>query len=305
MNKTIMKGLFLFLVLLALAVAPLHAQQWCPPGATWHFGFNYAGSNGYHKYTHEGDTIIGGITEQIIGNEGHYYMQNPPGYHVIEEADIRTRMADGVLYAFHNPPGGQSGAGWDTLIWYSAVPGDHWQVLQPDDFQCDIRFLVTDTGHTELGGMNLRYVQTTVMEGTSELGTRRFLERIGSLHGTFRGECIDINTDTTLRCYQDMEMNYSPPNAPACDFISAIGEGGTPSIAVAAFPNPGTGVLHLETSGDMLQKVLLRDALGRVCLRAHPNAYRTELDVCWLSPGLYTVQIYTPKGIRTLHWVKQ
>lgn len=300
-----MKKCMLLWAVLPWLCPTLQGQVWCPPGATWHYGFNYPQYNGYYKYTYLGDTVIGGITETVIGKVGHFYMQDPPGYHVVPEADVRTRMENGVLYIFHDPPGSQSGAAWDTLIWYSAVPGDHWQVLPPDDFECDIRFLVTDTGHAVLAGIGLRYVQTTVMEGGTALGTRRFLERIGSMLGTFRGECLEIYADTTLRCYQDIGMNYAPPNAPACDFISAIEEASVQAALVFLFPNPGTDVLFIETTAGLLDEVLLRDALGRVCLHVYPNAQRTELHAQALPPGFYTVEASTPQGKQVRRWLKQ
>lgn len=177
-----MKKLPLLLVWLAFGNYPsAYAQAWCPPGATWHYGFATSNSNGYEKYTYMGDTVFNAVQYQLIAKEVHSYTQNPPGYHVIQAPDIYMRLVDDVLMGF-------GPRGLDTLVWFDAVPGDAWQVLQPEDSGCLCDQLVTDTGHVVLDGVSLRFLRTEVTSPFFECmsATRLFVERIGS-YGSFFG----------------------------------------------------------------------------------------------------------------------
>ncbi|MGV9012898.1 MAG: T9SS type A sorting domain-containing protein [Flavobacteriales bacterium] len=249
-----------------------------------------------------GDTVIDGLTTQTIAMDGHYYSQDPPGYHDYEGVDIHTKLDDGVLYTYQPDV-----ALWDTLIWYSATPGDQWQVLQPSDFYCGCMYSVTDTGHTEVEGMSLRYVQTTVIGDECESVTRRFLERIGSVYGTFLVECQDGEIDTTLRCYQDVDMNYSPANAPECDFISAVDELPTRQ-AVNIYPNPGMDQFTLELPAfAFADQMELYDAWGKKVLVVGLMRERTQVDVSILPRGLYAYRMVDKaKGtVANGTWLKQ
>jgi hypothetical protein len=299
MDKTMKQIAYICVMALLLLQLPADAQVWCPAGATWHYGFDYGQSNGYNEYTYMGDTVIAGVAQQQIAVETHYYTQNPSGYHEYAGETVHTRLDDGVLYIF------QASLGlWDTLIWYSAVPGNQWQVLQPSDSFCDCRYIVTDTGHAVIGGMSLRYVQTTVTGFECESVSRRFLERIGSVHGTFLDECQTGDADTTLRCYQDIDMNYSPPDAPACDFISGIREESL-LHGIEVWPNPGTDVLHVETGMNGKVDVGVHDATGRAVLTASAPGGSLEISSAGLSPGIYFIEVNTAEGRQTVKWVKR
>jgi hypothetical protein len=142
--------------------------------------------------------------------------------------------------------------------------------------------------------------------GNAHSSTLCFLERIGSVNGTFLDECQTGEADTTLRCYQDVDMNYSPPSAPACDLISGIDEQ-TMRRPITVFPDPGTDHLTIMPSeGIVLQQVLMRDALGRICLRESPDAGSVLLDTRRLVSGCYSLEVYTSRHERYVRrWIKQ
>ncbi len=265
----------------------LIAQTWCPPGATWWFGFNYGQSYGYKMYTYTGDSLLDGYTAQKITAEVHAHYLNPPQDVVYMEDPFLTRVEDGVLYR-RQTQYMQDPNQWDTLIWFSAVPGDQWMPLQPNDSYCEYPFVVTDTGHVELAGMSLRYVQTDQLNPSGDLiGSPTFIERIGGVFGAFMGECGTLSyPDTTLRCYQDADFAYSVPNAPPCDLVTAIGMEPQPA-AVAVFPNPGTSGFTLDAPAGLGDWLELTDATGRVVLATRFTGTRKLIPAAHLAAGTY------------------
>jgi len=299
MDKTMKQALLLLLVCSGPA---LLAQAWCPPGATWHYGFASDNFNGFQKYTYTADTVFNGLHYQVIAKEIHTHWQNPPSDQVVHAPDIYMRVVDEVVFGF-DPSGNL-----DTLVWFDAVPGDAWQVLQPDDSGCACYYTVMDTGHVVLDGVSLRYLQTEITSPffNCEAASRLFVERIGSF-GSFLGdvgECGIGVSDTTLRCYQDFQMNYSPENALPCEFILDIGEASVRSV-VAVYPNPGTDVIHVGTGNSAPTDVRVLDGMGRVVLRARNAVGLVEFNSSELSAGIYMVELRSPQGRRTIRWVKQ
>lgn len=277
------------------------AQVWCPPGAVWHWSGYTDPLNTYTVNTYVGDIPFSGGTMQEITSETHYYTFNPPGYHMYTGPTRYTWVDNGVVYHTDN-----SNVWFDTLIWFTAVPGDHWQVPQPQDFFCECNYLVTDTGHTQLAGHWLRFVQT-VKDGDcwNDIPVR-FVERIGSFHMTWEGECaLSESPDTLLRCYQDLDMNYSVPGSPGCDFISTVRERTVPS-SVLAWPNPGTDRLHIGPNATSITELRMLDATGRTALSGiHPDNGPISVNTSSLSPGIYCIVAITSKGKQTVRWVKQ
>ncbi len=299
MDETMKQAL---LFLLVCSGPALMAQAWCPPSATWHYGFASDNFNGFQKYTYTGDTVFFGVQYLRVAKEIHTHWQNPPSDQVVQAPDIYMRLVDDVLLGF-DPSGNL-----DTLVWFDAVPGDAWQVLQPDDSGCACYYTVTDTGHVVLDGVWLRYLQTEITSPffNCEAASRLFVERIGSF-GSFLGdvgECGIGVSDTTLRCYQDFQMDYSPENALPCEFILDIGEAPVlPSAAV--YPNPGTDVIHVEGGGTKRMAVHVLDNMGRTVLATSSTNGSMVMDCGSLSPGLYLLEVSTEKGRRSVKWVKR
>jgi hypothetical protein len=257
-------------------------------------------------YTYAGDTAVDGYTAQKITVEVHAHIVSPPRDTVYMQAPVLTRLEDGVLFR-HRTPVMSELFDWDTLIWYGAVPGDQWQVLQPDDYFCDRRMVVTDTGHVEVGGLSLRYVQTDYPDEYGEVYySPLFMERIGCVYGTFLEECglPVLQPDTILRCYQDVDLFYSVPNAPPCDLVA--GTGAEPGReAVALWPNPGADLMHVEANAAGKMEVRVLDAAGRAVLAGSSPNGSLGLSSTGLPPGIYWVEVRSATGRQTVKWAKE
>lgn len=285
------------------------AQTWCPPGATWWFGFDYGQSYGYKQYTYVGDSLVQGYNAQKITAEVHVHYVNPPADNVYMESPVITRTENGVLYRLQTITMANPNT-WDTLIWFSAVPGNHWNGLQPDDFECYSRYEVTDTGHVALNGLNLRYVRTYYPDEYGDTWYYPvFIERIGCVYGTFLNACGlpgAYTADTTLRCYQDAEFSYTVPNAPPCDQVAGIrmvpGQG-----TAAVFPNPGTSGFTVNLPAGQRAQLELTDATGRVVLVAQVAGGQPQLPAGYLAAGTYVWTLRNDQNtpISRGRWVKE
>lgn len=75
--------------------------------------------------------------------------------------------------------------------------------------------------------------------------------------------------------------------------------------ALRVWPNPGNDALHLDWADRNIQKLELRDALGRMVLIRTSALHNNPIDVSALSPGTYTVLAHTAQGERAVaKWVK-
>lgn len=283
-------------------------QEWCPQGATWYFGFEGPTFNGYNKHIYVGDSVLWGQLSQKILNETHYFTWSPtPQYFTYTTLDL-TRTEDGVLYLWHGQ-GGFYPPYWDTLAWFGAAPGDYWRVLQPEDFGCDCQFTVLDTGHADLSGLSLRYVNTAVEGSDCPSYPQTFIERIGSLQGIFFGECGYGWPDTTMRCYADIDMNYTTGIVSSCDLISGMQE----LASLAPFTltqDPASDALELRFFSPTTSE--LRLILLDMSSRAHEEASISRgttvhrISTTGLASGMFVVRVCDAgSGRWAVKWVKE
>ena len=159
-----MRGTFCFLIMLA-GLPAVKAQIWCPPGAEWIMkpDFNLPMSGNSRVY-YAGDTVLGGIPGQRLGAETFFVNW---GDTVIQNSEVATGMvtsstADVVsVWSIDSLT-------WDTLFWFSALPGDRWQAphlhIVPGNPTEWIE--VQDTATVVIDGMPLRQLNVVqVCEG--------------------------------------------------------------------------------------------------------------------------------------------
>lgn len=285
------------------------AQVWCPPGATWHFSFGGGTSttNGYERFTYSGDTLFDGENAQKILHEWDLYSWSGPTPQYIYYSALEfTHVENNVLYIRHNE-GGWFGGYWDTLIWYGATPGDHWEILQAEDAPCPCDYVVVDTGHTVMGGLSLRFVQTEVdCPGMMDPDSICFIERVGSFRGTFLDECGIGSADTTLRCYEDVDMTLTTGIADSCDFINGIPSARS-TLDIHLWPNPGSDqVLISWDPMSQVERVTVRDALGRLVRDLVPTTASLSIPTHAWAAGVYSIHFALPGSASTVvKWIKE
>lgn len=151
----------LLLLPLVLTTALSCAQSWCTPGAEWEFNFGSQQASGITYAYHSGDTTIGAMTFQRIDHT--IYAMHPEGNFgqpfITELQPLYIRYEDDVAWIWD-----QFLNALDTLMWFGAVPGDHWTVYGLGGSSWG-RFYVLDTGRFDLGGDSLRWLAVNSTSG--------------------------------------------------------------------------------------------------------------------------------------------
>jgi len=70
-----------------------------------------------------------------------------------------------------------------------------------------------------------------------------------------------------------------------------------------AYPNPSDGAVTITSSRDLMERIQLYDASGKLVLRSEPSALMAELDLSLLSNGVYTAEISSGKALKYLRLV--
>lgn len=302
--KRSFKAMALAALVTGILAGSASAQGWFPIGATW--TYNYADQlfTGYVTHVVTGDSVIDGRTCQVLdvvrtyGNGPNVYTMQFDPYCVYDSAGL----------SFIHVPG----VGFDTLYNMNAQIGDRW-LLTASPEQCDnTSYLeVVDTGHVVMDGVSLRWLaverhfpalswpafQDTIVE---RLGTMSYLPPQNSCLAA-----VDGSLGGALRCYHDDEVNYMANWVDACEIPLSVADHLSTDNRLRLYPNPGSDMLQLESTGRSTADVLVTDATGRTIARTAMQAGTIKLNTAQWSPGLYQVQVITEEGSVVRKWMKQ
>lgn len=194
---------------------------------------------------------------------------------------------------------------FDTLAWFSAVPGDRWNVPHYE-FAGACHFEVLDTGTRVVAGIPLRFL---VVEEPIVMGfVDTLFERIGFERFYVRPiETMLLDFTTAgLVCYRDDVLGQFEGEWPwhPCDFSLSLQEETT--LHAQVFPNPGTDRFTLILPPGT-HTIALFDATGREVLRTHGAGGPTIVDCSALAPGLFIYQAVDRAGISAQAgiWIKE
>lgn len=283
------------LLLLAHAAG---AQSWCPPGATWMYDTGNPWFDGETQLIYTGDTMVDGHMAQRIERTRRVVIQG--NLNVSGPVAGFTRTDGDVVWEWN-------GTAWDTLYWFSAVPGDHWQPFWPFEEDCpDHAWHVTDTTTVTISGVPLRRVFVELRESGVPAGVNStFTERIGGGGGfLFPGlppcgaiyECY-----CTFSCYRDDEVNANS----ACALTLSVPSLITQETRFQAHPNPGT-TFQLTGLGQRPALLRVLDVQGRIVHEGIPATEHAPVDLGELHPGTYLVEVQLADGRRqVLRWVRE
>ncbi|MFZ1693619.1 MAG: T9SS type A sorting domain-containing protein [Flavobacteriales bacterium] len=291
------------MLLLTACILPcvVSAQSWCPPGATWvHDYADYMMNRfGVTRVVYEDDSLVGGFTAQKLRETNVIAPWGSTDFQSHTFPPMLTWYNDDVVHVWDAFTGT-----FDTLMWFSAEPGDHWS---PPHFWDDpfYRLQVLDTSTVVIDGEPLRQliVQLGDWDGIPPDTLR---ERLGFSLSYMNGWSW-FATDMPwagLRCYRDAEISYTRPNVSDCGYTLSIEESIGESIGQPV-PNPGTDSFTINLPpGAWTIDVL--DALGRRMLTTRSNSERLDVDATALALGTYLVRISGATGNSiTRLWTKQ
>lgn len=302
MKKAILLIFFVFISKLN------QAQNWCAPGAEWHYRINntmfpympsYA--DGYLKVNLSSTSTVGGnVYFQLTGT---YYGQINTAYSptttLSSYFQATLTVQNQVVYITF--PGY---AVYDTLVNFNAGIGDKW-LKSRGDHNIGSCFLnvprpsvtVADTGHVLINGNSLKYIDLTDGE--------RIIDKIGGIHG-FMHPYYYCNVDQrgygAFVCYSDNNFPlYQNPgyNLP-CDFTTVGKEEFTlKGLDLNVYPNPASDNIKIDLSGENAPEqfqVQVYDMLGKQLLSGTYSS-GSSLYLGYIKEGLYTLQLVSEGNI--------
>lgn len=269
-------------VALSLAAAlGVMAQSWCPAGASWVYDTGNPWFGSEMRLDYAGDTLVDGYPAQRIERFSRLLLQGtlteaeqPPGF---------TRTDGDVVWEWN-------GMEWDTLYWFSAVPGDHWQPFWPFAEDCpDHAWHVSDTATVIIDGVPLRRLWAELQESGVGVGNWTMItERIGGGGGIiFPGlppcgaiyECY-----CSFVCYRDDQVNSNGD----CEMTVAVRDRASTAAYLEVNPNPATTAVVFSTrKGTVIGPIEIHDPLGRHVRQYHPMTTIAQVDISALSKGWY------------------
>lgn len=281
MRKLVCLATFLFLA------AALNAQNWCPPGATWKFDTGSPWGASQHRIEYIEDTIIDGYVAQRLGQSG--ILTDLWGIDTLINTvgiDFFTRTNGDVVWEYN-------GTSWDTLYWFSAVPGDQWSAIEfLNSGACPTaKWVVADTFTTNVYGIPLHALDLIGMDDDWQWGQTTIIERIGGEgQAIFPAQTLCggiVECYCNRLCYSDQDIN---PNS-SCAITLRVDELGLAASQLGLFPQPASDKVQISsTNGKPITQLLVSDARGKIVLTETTN--RTghyTLAVDQLPAGYYVL----------------
>ncbi|OFY87158.1 MAG: hypothetical protein A3F72_16775 [Bacteroidetes bacterium RIFCSPLOWO2_12_FULL_35_15] len=301
-NKKLLNAIYILIINIAFTTN-VYSQAWCPPGATWHYGYSVWMTSGYYKVSYIGDTIIGSITCKILEKKNYVNVYAQSADTISLSHEYTYADANKVyIYRFNN---------FYTLYDFSANPGDTIIVPGTNKYSssgCDSigAVRVDSVGIVNINGENLRYISVSPTP-TSKWGWNcRIVEKTGPFGYLFPekndycGMMIEeIAEGGNLRCYSD-DLGFSyfkfDSNNPTCDYIfTGINENKNRSNEFIAYPNPANDefkiTFHLDQS--QIAILVIYDLTGSLVISKtlDGNSDITEVSTSNLIPGLYIYKL--------------
>jgi hypothetical protein len=289
------------LLLFAAFTLHLNSQNWCPPGATWHFGATHLGpwSIFYEDLVYElkytGNVQIDSTSCQRI--EARYkWRYGASTYTEGTYGVFDTYVSNNVLYVY-------KGAGlFDTVVNFNASVGDSWL-----NRYCSKVYALTviDTGRAAIANLSLKTITVKSQDST----VYKFAERIMHLGGNpFFYYCLPdspvedyYSMHPGFRCYQDNQLFYGHKPASNCFDLAITGLDEQILSSFSIYPNPVGDKLVVEIESPSEGIVFeLSDMSGRILLcQSLSNSGSPNLDVSKLVAGVYLLTIKN-KGRRLI-----
>lgn len=287
-------------VLLFVLMGSSQGQNWCPPGATWTFAYQdiLGGVIGHARVDHTLDTLLAGQVAQRLDIRVNAYSYPTQSYWTEQPGGVLFTTGTSDIVQLWDPNEEQ----FDTLYWFSALPGDHWSV--PWTYGSVPDLLVLDTLHSVIDGLVLRQV-VVGLDIASPEPIDTLTERLG--FGTIFIDGISpmFLVDQPiggLRCYSDVDIMWSNPHWNfGCNSI--LNTNSIPTHgAWHIFPNPGTDHLTLSLSPGTYN-VALFDATGRTVLQEQVLGFPVVIGTAQLPSGVYVVRV--DDEVQPMRWVKE
>lgn len=311
-----MKRSLLFMVFMIIAQLSIHAQDWAPVGAKWHYTYIHFFSPdvSYNVVESIGDTTINGQPCRILrsdkgacdipydnvnGGPADFYMYDENGKVYFYNQDLNDFT---ILYDFNAQVG-------DT--WSTQLPTSQFLII-PDPINVQVDSIAT----ISVNGQDLKKLYVQYYYGNNPPGPGNpqsyaiIVERWGDLMSMFWNfvwpfTICDEEYNQGFRCYEDPDFGFIQYVDFPCDttyVISSTAELST-ELDLSISPNPTSGELKISLAGtnDQLQNIQVFGLKGQLFENIEfENDNLT--NTCFINledfpEGIYLVKVRTRVGI--------
>ena len=256
-----------------------HCQNWAAPGATWYYDDGYS-TSGYVRIKHERDTVINGITCDVLSQIWVRYDSVAMTTVVTHMGDEYTYMSSNVVYRFY-----PADSTFDVLYDFGAAAGDIWNISYGSSVEVD------STGIAVLNNTSLITVYTDIVSGCF-MYPERIIEKLGCTGFMFPiPNCMPAIIGDKLRCYfDDTGWSYQMPGRHSCEYLGESYAKVNEEFFYG--PNPTGQYLYFSLPGTFTgpTRVEVYDGMGRLCISSTAQAGNV-LDMGSLSHGTYLLRL--------------
>lgn len=275
-------------------------QNWCPSGATWHYGFSVWTTEGYYKIEYVGDTTISSTTCKKMQKTLYWHdLAFMTSDTVVIGTEYTYADSDKVYIYKHNQ--------FYTLYDFSALVGATWTVPEIKNYSgCDTvgTIKVDSIGTTIINSQTLRYICVSLADTSQKWGwNAKIVERIGPIKSfsnydylfpvkfDYCGMIIDeLIEGGNFRCYSDdSAFTYTSNIAPTCDYLTSVNSLDNNTNHLNVFPNPSNGDFNI-TFDQSIKEILITDMLGNIIIQEQLKN-QWEFNINNLRSGTYILTI--------------
>ena len=280
------------------------SQIWCPPGATWFYGFQGSLCDGYLKFEYVNDTVVNAVNCKVIKSRlnqkcsgwQNYYESEIGSYFMYSDTDKVYYYDHGqfyVLYDFSVNAG-------DTLN-IKGITRDWWG-------NCDsiAQLIVDSTGIMNINSEALRFYSVHTISGSAFGWDCRIVEKIGPLYNyqaTQNNYFFPVKQDVcglladehgeggSFRCYYDDNFPTVSLTQYSCDYTLETPES---EISFAnVYPNPANTILMIELTdhGQSEYRFQIYSVTGNLIVNEKSNASQQSIDLSFFPSGIYFLKI--------------
>ncbi|MCF8235523.1 MAG: T9SS type A sorting domain-containing protein [Bacteroidales bacterium] len=297
------------LLILIGIIGIINAQEnWCPPGAEWHYSYNDFQVEGYIKISYIADSTLDGQQCKVLEKKKYWYNHEFQTYDTAVLGLEFTYEENDVVY-YHR---------FDQfyiLYDFNAETGDQWEVAGWETgTACDSTGMikVDSIGEMFIGTEIYRKIYTSVVNDDHWYFTGGgIIDDIGSLGYMFpepHYNCVvDIFEGGPLRCYYDDVTGLIQLSAEPCDEITEIAYIGSNKETITLYPNPANTEINIEISKAVsVNKIRLLNNKGQLLKVVEPKENNTKVDIGDLPEGLYFIRVkYSDFRTETKKFVKK
>lgn len=295
----------IFLILMNLT--NLCAQDWAPPGSTWHYSFNNFSVEGYIEIKYIRDSLIFNKNCKVLEKIKYIYDSVLGYYDTINLGLEFTYLDSNKVYYYK----------YDTffiLYNFNAQPGDWWITASgsgssPLFGSCDSTGIVqVDSICTMVINSDTLRCLNVSRKDTSDwafewVSPVKIVEKIGCLGYMFPEPfycVIDIYEGGPLRCYEDSIFGiYQTGISSSCDYIiTSTGEVENYSKDIFLYPNPAKDYISIILPEEVqANSMVVYNSIGCEIYQSELNKNNSILNLSMLSAGLYNIKIITNNNI--------